>query len=1725
MKRSVFPFSVFLLILLLTLSFTTDIFAQRSVRNAQANEEFNERFTNRDDIHIIVEEDFEGHWPTQGWTLLGDPTWGVDDAAHHSGQRALWCARGGDNGVDPAGGRPYPEDFVSTVTFGPFDINQVDWETANISYWYKCVCERSDRFYIGVSTNGEDFEYRIRDSQEDWTRDIEPFTNFYNRNDLDEQDQVWVRFTFISYEGEKNTPGCWIDDVRIALWDDNNVDFEAVNVSLGTAINQDQELNIPDNYRNIDPYDIEDGHGWFARFDYFTERFHRGAITLTIRVIDIDRNQGIWSTNRQIQTCPAGMRSYTVYLEPDHPALRPGTYALDGIVRTGNDPNGENDWVRRVYIIVGPEVSLDPERLEFNEIAVGNMQVLPLYIENTGSQDLSILPLDFIQNRGSHFQYVSARNNYLLEPGDRRFFLFRFRPLTPGDKSAVFRFETNDRGNNPLDVEIRGRAIPALPDIHILQDNLRFVDTPIGSHRDVRIAIQNLGRGNSNLRVTATTLNNNSFRIMSGGAPFTLASNEQRYIDVRFQPVEPAGEKNAILAIISNDPDERRVQIQLSGTAIDPAANLAVIPSPVDFGETIVGQPVDRTIRIMNNGGGDPLSIRGYSTGNGFTWTQFPYIGRLDRGESRTIHLRFRATEPLGEREGALIIRSSDPDEPELSVPLRAILNPPQVPDIAVDPENLAFGTVSVGESVERTLTVSNEGVVELNVSNTRIIGNNAGQYQIQDGGGQFDLEPDEEREIVVRFRPTSNGIKHETWLRIESDDPDERILDVPLRGTGLDEREPDIACDLEVVDWGDVQLGAWYRYNIPIRNDGNLTLEIQNIEFIGPYADYFEIVAGGTSFNLFAERERVIPVHCTADERGAIANTIMRITSNDPDEGTFELPLACNGVAPDIELSADIHEFGEVDPGQDRTWGLIVSNRGNSRLRISGISLEGNNADQFSFSGRRSFNLETGESEMIDITFDPESLGNKQARLVIESNSYEEEEVGVNLFGSCVHYGSVAYDPMHLEFDVVIAGETAERIVNISNDGDLEVTFDNMFIEGDGIAADFENEITLEPGADFDLTVTFTPEEGDWYDGTIFLHSDQLRDNGIIIPYMGFGEELNTITYFLYFGTYIPGQGPGPLMRISVDGEPVQEGEVFTIPNYDLRAYNLGESFQTYMDGMSGTEALFEPGAIDEDIEIHLVLNNIVVQMGQPIEFAGIHSPDQELQDALWMFADFQVWSIGPDSVQLNDMMDYMFNMGEMVVTFNLDDEYFAMLEALNLDYDRFGAALWAPDEEEWMMEGITSLMTEDNELELRLGHLSIIGGCAEGIFHDGGKFVNIPLNEGWNMISLNILPAGVWTGNEGPDVELMFNQLRVGDQNQAMIVKDEFGRFYAPNHDFNGIDHWDLTRGYKVKAYEDTELSFTGIEIAEDAEIELHRNWNIAAYYPTRQIPARAPEFEVLAPILDHVIIAKDITGSFMVPAQRFSNMTPWRETQGYLIKVDEDVTLVYPQREDGDFLAETGNKYAGGPWDQPANTGENMSVLIREINGYLPSEGDRAAALNTDGDIVGLGSCCAGKFGLAVWGDDPTTDVKDGLADGEAFELELWSAIENRILPLTATNFETGAGLTYETDAFTALDAVADAAVPQEYFLSAAYPNPFNSMVRINYGLPFDSRVSIKIYDVQGREAATLVNREMKAGVYTIPWTGVDDAGNMLSSGLYFCRIQSGEFVKTRKLMLIK
>jgi hypothetical protein len=93
------------------------------------------------------------------------------------------------------------------------------------------------------------------------------------------------------------------------------------------------------------------------------------------------------------------------------------------------------------------------------------------------------------------------------------------------------------------------------------------------------------------------------------------------------------------------------------------------------------------------------------------------------------------------------------------------------------------------------------------------------------------------------------------------------------------------------------------------------------------------------------------------------------------------------------------------------------------------------------------------------------------------------------------------------------------------------------------------------------------------------------------------------------------------------------------------------------------------------------------------------------------------------------------------------------------------------------------------------------------------------------------------------------------------------------------------------------------------------------------------------------------------------------------------------------------------------------------------------------------------------------------------------------------------------------------------PSEFSLHDNYPNPFNPETKIGYFLPRAGQVRLEVFNILGQRIRTLVNEHQAAGNREVSWDGRNEAGEQVTSGVYFYKLQAEDFVQTKKMVLIR
>jgi hypothetical protein len=94
-----------------------------------------------------------------------------------------------------------------------------------------------------------------------------------------------------------------------------------------------------------------------------------------------------------------------------------------------------------------------------------------------------------------------------------------------------------------------------------------------------------------------------------------------------------------------------------------------------------------------------------------------------------------------------------------------------------------------------------------------------------------------------------------------------------------------------------------------------------------------------------------------------------------------------------------------------------------------------------------------------------------------------------------------------------------------------------------------------------------------------------------------------------------------------------------------------------------------------------------------------------------------------------------------------------------------------------------------------------------------------------------------------------------------------------------------------------------------------------------------------------------------------------------------------------------------------------------------------------------------------------------------------------------------------------------------IPGEFELSQNYPNPFNPSTTINFAIPIRENVKLTVVDIAGRHVKTLMSGTVESGYHSAVWSGRDESGNLVPSGIYLYRLDAGKYSETRKLTFIR
>lgn len=215
----------------------------------------------------------------------------------------------------------------------------------------------------------------------------------------------------------------------------------------------------------------------------------------------------------------------------------------------------------------------------------------------------------------------------------------------------------------------------------------------------------------------------------------------------------------------------------------------------------------------------------------------------------------------------------------------------------------------------------------------------------------------------------------------------------------------------------------------------------------------------------------------------------------------------------------------------------------------------------------------------------------------------------------------------------------------------------------------------------------------------------------------------------------------------------------------------------------------------------------------------------------------------------------------------------------------------------------------------------------------------------------------------------------------------------------------------------------------------------------------------------------------------------------------------------------------------------TGINATLIVpvsaMDVSGMPIETVDEFAVFTPSGVCGGRLIWDGANAALAVWGDDPMTEVVEGFVSGDPMTYMFWDASEGieygggygSVSVTFADTFEdTGIfdpGAIYLASEIRVSTSVpVEESAPSAFELAGNFPNPFNDRTTIQYVIPETSRVRLEVYDLLGQRVSVLVDEHQTAGAHEVDFM----VGSHLASGVYLYRLQAGRLSSHRKMTIV-
>ncbi len=371
----------------------------------------------------------------------------------------------------------------------------------------------------------------------------------------------------------------------------------------------------------------------------------------------------------------------------------------------------------------------------------------------------------------------------------------------------------------------------------------------------------------------------------------------------------------------------------------------------------------------------------------------------------------------------------------------------------------------------------------------------------------------------------------------------------------------------------------------------------------------------------------------------------------------------------------------------------------------------------------------------------------------------------------------------------------------------------------------------------------------------------------------------------------------------------------------------------------------------------------------------------------------------------------------------------------------------------------------------------------------------------EGWNGISGYLDPSN-------PNLEEMCAPIV-----EDLVIMQNFYGVYWPELEINTLVNWNPLDGYLVKTSADLQLSIPGAALPVQ-ELQLEEGWSLIPML------SNIAGFAMDIFANPEIMVAKEVAGNRVFwPVQNIYTLTTLNPGSAYFVYCIAPTSINFGLKSTATSGSDPVSQNPGfAPWETVVPTPGSHLIVIPEVLFGTFEEGDVVGAFNSSGLNCGYATISAKDMVLAVYGDDPTTNVIDGMQEGEDIIYKIYrhaSAEEQIIAPDFALDMP-NTGSQFVNHGLSKMAIATSVAMDEVSFSFDVYPNPASEFIVISQAQEDMQNLRIQMITMTGNVVIDIFEDKKTSDKIDV---------SMLPEGFYLLRISNNEQSKSTKIVIRK